>query len=239
MMWCTYAYPAVMVVMKRVILNLMMIFCIVGFGNVYALPTTTQVLKRTGQAQVGESIPFFSGWNFDEQVVSSKKILQTQSKKGFLLIFCAQWHEASAELLDRIYQNRAKLEEKQIALILVLEDAQPKDKLYKWLQAHQVLYATILLDPHQQLTDKFGLKHEQKISTNQMLIKQQQEQQSLKDNLSASNRISKPDLIDYKKANPKDLFLPKSLTFDLQGKVKGIWGIEGKDYLDLVIKSLE
>jgi hypothetical protein len=223
--------------MKQIILHLILIFCIVGFGEVYALPYTTQVLKRTGQAQVGEVIPFFSGWNFDEQVVSSKKILQNQSKKGFLLIFCAQWNEASAELLDRIYQNRTKLEEKKIALILVIEDAQAKDKLYKWLQVHQVLYATILLDPHQQLADKFGLKHEQKISTNQILIKQQQEQQALKDNL--SNRISKLDLIDYKKANPKDLFLPKSLTFDLEAKVKGIWGIEGKDYLDLVIKSLE
>jgi hypothetical protein len=239
MMRCTYSSLAVMIMIERVILSFMVIFYVVGFGNAYALPTTTQILKRIGQAQVGEAIPFFSGWNFDEQVVSSKKILQNQSKKGFLLIFCAQWDEASSELLDRIYQNRAKLEEKQIALILVIEDAQPKDKLQKWLQAHQVLYATILLDPHQQLSDKFGLKHEQKISTNQMLIKQQQAQQALKDNLSASNRISKPDLIDYKKANPKDLFLPRSLTFDLQGKVKGIWGIEGKDYLDLVIKSLE
>ncbi len=202
-----------------------------------ALPLTTQILKRTGQAQIGQTIPFFSGWNFDQQVVNSKKILQMTSKKGFLLVFCAQWSEDSTELLDRLYAQRSKLEEKQIALILAVEDAQPKEKLQKWLQSHQMLYATILLDPHQQLSDSFGLKHDQKISTNQTLSKQQQE--NLKTSTQTSNRSAKPEIIDYQKANPKDLFLPKSIAFDTQAKIKGIWGTEGKDYLDLVLKAFE
>ncbi len=203
-----------------------------------ALPLSTQVLKRTGQAQIGQVIPFFSGWNFDQQVINSKKLLQMTSKKGFLLVFCAQWSEDSTELLDRLYAQRSKLEEKQIALILAIEDAQPKEKLQKWLQSHQMLYATILLDPHQQLSDSFGLKHDQKISTNQMLIKQQQEK-NLKTSEQSINRSAKPEIIDYQKANPKDLFLPKSIAFDTQAKIKGIWGTEGKDYLDLVLKAFE
>ncbi len=194
----------------------------------------TQILTQSGEARVNESMPFFSGWTLDRKTISLKTILQ-QNNRGYLLVFGASWSTDTEELLKTIYKSRKTLDDHNISVILLLEDGRTNEQMKAWLKQINLNFATVIVDTYQALAEKFDLKHPNGISTNQALQKKQKQELEHQEKHIQRKKI---ELIDYQKANPKDLFLNKAIVFDQNAKIKAIFGLEGQDFIEQVIKAL-
>jgi hypothetical protein len=218
-----------------VVFSFLLIYYQQGNRFVHAQISNTQILSKTGEARISEPIPFFSGWTLTQKAMSLKSILM-QKHAGYLLVFCASWSPDSEALLKQIYLEKKQLEQADISLILMLEDASPKQQLQAWLKGLNINFATVLIDHHQALAEKFDLKHPNGISTNEGLKKRQREDINQQQ---AHLVRKKAELIEFDRVNPKDLFLNKAIAFDRDAQVKAIFGIDGQDFIEQVIKAFK
>ena len=103
------------------------LFLIIGLSATsFALPSKSQIFYKSGQTQLEEAIPWFSGWRLNGEALNLSQLLdegKINGTRGYLLLLCSTQCLDCREGLRMINTAREKLSQNRIQLIVgFLED---------------------------------------------------------------------------------------------------------------------
>jgi len=110
-------------------------------------PEQTEALTALGQAEVGETAPWLSGWTTDDQVFNLRKAFADSSVQRIALVFWASWCAPCRSGMAALSAARDTLNASGVAVVLV-NVAEEEDKLRDFLTRHP--------QPFPVLMDRFG-----------------------------------------------------------------------------------
>jgi len=105
--------------------------------------THTQQLTRSGQAQVGKQMPFFSGWITTGQVLNLPRLLK-MNKDRYVVTMCASWCKPCFAGLHTLSKAKAQFHQRGIELVVYVVDSELKAK--KIHQDFEFDWAHVLID---------------------------------------------------------------------------------------------
>ncbi len=115
----------------------------------------SELLNESGEAKVGEKLPFFSGWDiFTNQVVTTKTMFKSGSKQKYLINLCASWCEPCKKGLKEIQGHLDQLKEKNIKIVLLI--ANTKNDATNMLKELQLTSVTAIADEFNTHTKKYS-----------------------------------------------------------------------------------
>ena len=159
--------------------------------------STSQLLHESGQAIVGQKIPFFSGWALNAQAgqAYSLRMIEKDHKSRYVLTVCASWCKPCMSGLKRLSEAKERFIATNTGLIIIVAD-----------QSHfgQELYENLGFDWAYVMIDEF--------------------------------KVSAFKLAPSSKKN-ESLTLPRTFVFNSEGIIEKIIGIEGHDYIDLLLND--
>ena len=222
----------------------------IGITSAWSIPPRSMSLQKSGEAQVGSPMPWFSGWDLTEHPVNLNMILN-QNKKGYILMLCATWCVACKEGMRMLISARHQLQIEDIQILLAFSEDINLSHLTTWLNEQ--------IPP--QVTDRLrNLNQKSKRKTKKKKRKSKR-QDLLKNSNHMNQNASTPMLSPWRNllvfqdrylaiakrlgAYKEDetqteqrLDLPRVVVFDQQGIVVDIIHQEGYDFLDRVKLSL-
>ena len=107
------------------------------------LTGTSKLLTKSGKAQVGQRIPFFSGWLTNGRVLNLSRLLK-KNKQRYVVTMCASWCEPCFEGLKAISNAKELFQSKDIEVVIYVADSELEaNKIHKQFNFG---WASILVD---------------------------------------------------------------------------------------------
>jgi hypothetical protein len=221
----------------------------IGLERSWAIPPRSMSLQKSGEAQLGSPMPWFSGWDLTEHPVNLSMVLN-QNKKGYILMLCATWCVACKEGMRMLISARYQLEIEDIQVLLAFSEDINLSHLTTWLNEQIPPQVTDRLRNLNQKSKRKIKKKRKANSHTRSKSKEHLTQVSSTPMLSPwRNLLVFQDrylaiakrLGAYKEEETQteqQLDLPRVVVFDRQGIVVDIIHQEGYDFLDRVKLSL-
>ena len=225
----------------------------IGGSKAWAIPPRSMSLQKSGDARVGDMMPWFSGWDLTERPVNLYMVLN-QNKKGYVMMLCATWCTACHEGMRMLINARHQLALDQIQVILTFSENITLSHLTIWLNEQ--------IPPQFNRLNALQNKKKSKKNLSRKTKKDKKQAKGIKDAHHMAKGNQKPAqsawdnlliiqdrylmtakyLGSYKEDTEdksKQLDLPRVVVFDQQGVVTGIFYQEGYDFIDQIRSSLE
>jgi thiol-disulfide isomerase/thioredoxin len=120
-----------------VVLFTIFIFPILAFAG------NSQILAKSGEAQVGQPAPFLSGWALDGKVFNTTKAFRDPNTHRVALVFWATWCKPCKEGLKLLNAGKAKLDAAGVSVVLV-DVEEPADTVRTFLSKHPASFFVVL-----------------------------------------------------------------------------------------------
>lgn len=117
-------------------------------------PAASEALLRSGQAVVGETVPWFSGWTPNDKIVNRTGLLG-QEARGHALVFFATWCAPCEVGLEQLVRARERLAAAKLRIVLVAY-RQEASLVGPWLRHRGFGSAPVLLDRFGKIALTFG-----------------------------------------------------------------------------------
>jgi peroxiredoxin len=115
----------------------------------------SELLTQSGEAKLGEKLPFFSGWDvFTNQVVTTKTMFKAGNQSKYIINLCASWCEPCKKGLKEIQGHWDQLKAKNIKVILLI--ANPKTEALNMLKELKLTEVTAIADEFNTHTKKYS-----------------------------------------------------------------------------------
>lgn len=221
----------------------------ISLNQSWAIPPRSMSLQKSGEAELGSPMPWFSGWDLTEHPVNLSMILN-QNKKGYILMLCATWCVACKEGMRMLISARHQLEIEDIQVLLAFSEDINLSHLTTWLNEQIPPQVTDRLRNLNQKSKRKIKKKKKSNSHTRSKNKEHLTQVASTPMLSPwRNLLVFQDrylaiakrLGAYKeeeKETEQQLDLPRVVVFDQQGIIVDIIHQEGYDFLDRVKLSL-
>ncbi|MDP8222377.1 MAG: redoxin domain-containing protein [Candidatus Lernaella stagnicola] len=115
-------------------------------ASVCAFAADSELLQTSGQAAVGQKVPWFSGWTVDDQVFNLKKAWADPATKRVALVFWATTCAPCRVGMQRLCQAKAKLERAHVKVVLV-NVGEPVGTVRRFLKTHPQKF-TVVVDQY-------------------------------------------------------------------------------------------
>ena len=120
-------------------------------------------LSQSGVAQVGQPLPFFSGWLTTGRVLNLSRLLK-KNKKRYVITMCASWCEPCFEGLKAISNAKRLFQSKDIEVVIYVADSEVEAK--KIHDQFKFDWAHVLIDEFKSHARKLSSgKHQKKKGT--------------------------------------------------------------------------
>ena len=135
-----------------------------------AIPPRSLTTKTRGFVQVGETVPWISGWDLEGQAYNLKSLLRTKreaksSKSVYVLLCHTQVRECSASV--RFLHNlRGRFESEGIDVVIVFTEEIEPEKLKSWLALRNVTLQEsfqVLIDRYHRSALRLGAYQAQRV----------------------------------------------------------------------------
>ena len=120
-------------------------------------------LTKSGVAQVGKPLPFFSGWLTTGRVLNLSRLLK-KKKTRYVVTMCASWCEPCFEGLKAISNAKTLFQDKNIEVVIYVADSEIEAK--KIHEQFKFDWAHVLIDEFKSHARKLSSgKHQKKKGT--------------------------------------------------------------------------
>ena len=111
----------------------------------FAFADDSELLSKSGAAEVGKLAPWFSGWTLDNQVFNTTKAIKAPGTKRVALVFWATWCAPCRLGMDKLAKNAERLRADGTTVVLVNYKDKPED--VRVFLAKKPMPFTMVLDP--------------------------------------------------------------------------------------------
>ena len=123
----------------------------------------SKLLSRSGDAQVGQPLPFFSGWLTTGRVLNLSRLLK-KNKTRYVVTMCASWCEPCFDGLKAISSAKSLFQSKDIEVVIYVADREIEAK--KIHKEFKFDWAHVLIDEFKSHARKLSSgKHQKKKGT--------------------------------------------------------------------------
>ena len=116
----------------------------------------SQLLKQSGEAVLGNPMPFFSGWMLSETIDKPFRLgdLLSNNKSRYVLSICASWCKPCLDGLKRLSQSKDLFLDRKISLIIMVADE--REHALELRERFNLTWAQIFVDEFQSSAQKFA-----------------------------------------------------------------------------------
>lgn len=124
-------------------------------------PKKCEIIRRSGDAEVGKDAPWFAAWTPGNAVINTKILLKDDATKRIAYVFFATYCEPCRYGLNFVKQNKVRLEAAGVRVVLVdyMEDA---GEVKPYLEKMGLKGFIVALDKFGQNGRKFGIEKKTK-----------------------------------------------------------------------------
>jgi peroxiredoxin len=106
----------------------------------------SEILNKSGKAEVGKPAPWFSGWTLNDKVFNLKKAFRDPATQRVALVFWATWCKPCKVGMAKLKKNKARLHKAGVRVML-MNFKEEKDAVSRFILKHPKNFP-VMLDPY-------------------------------------------------------------------------------------------
>jgi len=130
-------------------------------GMAGAAQKTSELMKKSGEAEVGKDAPWFAGWTLGNSVLNSKILFKDAKTQKVAYVFFATYCVACRYGLDLLRQHKARLDAAGVTVVLIDYMEEPGE-VKPYLDKMGLSGFIVALDKFGQNGRKFGIEKKTK-----------------------------------------------------------------------------